>query len=98
MTLWLQLPLAPLVQYAQQLIQAGELGTITHYHGRQRVRQQPARLPLLALLGEQAGTLATDVAGIDMALMLNGPVTPTGEQSRNVICQRLIPTPVPALL
>ena len=49
---------APLVQYAQQLIQAGELGTITHYHGRfQRVRQQPARLPL-ALFGRAGlGTL-----------------------------------------
>jgi len=88
---------APLVQYAQQLIQAGELGTITHYHGRflNGYASNPHGFLSWRFLGEQGlGTLGDLMShAIDMALMLNGPVTQLVSNRETFIRQRPIPTP-----
>ena len=88
---------APLVQYAQQLIQAGELGTITHYHGRflNGYAGNPNGFLSWRFLGEQGlGTLGDLMShAIDMALMLNGPVTRLVSNRATFIRERPIQTP-----
>lgn len=88
---------APLVQYAQQLIQAGELGAITHYHGRflNGYASNPHGFLSWRFLGEQGlGTLGDLMShAIDMALMLNGPVAKLVSNRETFIRQRPIPTP-----
>lgn len=88
---------APLVQYARQLIEAGELGTITHYHGRflNGYASNPNGFLSWRFLGEQGlGTLGDLMShAIDMALMLNGPVRNLVSNRETFIRQRPIPTP-----
>jgi predicted dehydrogenase len=88
---------APLVQYAAQLIRAGELGTITHYHGRflNGYAGNPNGFLSWRFLGEQGlGTLGDLMShAIDMALMLNGPVTRLVSNRETFIRERPIPRP-----
>jgi predicted dehydrogenase len=88
---------APLVQYAKQLIEAGELGTITHYHGRflNGYASNPGGFLSWRFLGEQGlGTLGDLMShAIDMALMLNGPVRNLVSNRETFIRERPIPTP-----
>lgn len=88
---------APLVQYARQLIEAGELGTITHYHGRflNGYAGNPNGFLSWRFLGEQGlGTLGDLMShAIDMALMLNGPVTRLVSSRETFIRERPIQTP-----
>ena len=71
---------APLVLYVQELIAAGELGQITNYRGRffSMYGADPLGLLSWRFLIDQAGHGATtDIMShaVDLALMLNGPIT-----------------------
>lgn len=88
---------APLVQYAKQLIEAGELGTITHYHGRflNGYAGNPNGFLSWRFLEEQGlGTLGDLMShAIDMAHMLNGPMERLVASRETFIRERPIPTP-----
>jgi predicted dehydrogenase len=88
---------APLVQYARGLIQAGKLGTITHYHGR--FLNGYAGDPNGALswrfeLEHGLGTLADLMShAIDMAHMIAGPISSVTSDKEIFIKDRPIPQP-----
>lgn len=88
---------APMVQYAKQLIEAGELGTITHYHGRflNGYAGNPHNFLSWRFLIEQGlGTLADLMSHvIDMAHMLNGPLETLVASREIFIRERPIPEP-----
>ena len=88
---------APLVQYARQLIESGELGTITHYHGRflNGYAGNPNGFLSWRFLEEQGlGTLGDLMShAIDMAHMLNGPMERLVASRETFIKQRPIPVP-----
>jgi predicted dehydrogenase len=88
---------APMVQHARKLIVAGELGTITHYHGRflNGYAGDPMGFLSWRFEAEQGlgtlGDLASHV--IDMAHFLAGPVARLTANREVFIHERPIPTP-----
>ena len=88
---------APMVQYAKELIASGELGTITHYHGRflNGYAADPRGFLSWRFEADQGlGTLG-DLAShiIDMAHFLAGPVARLTASREVFIKERPIPTP-----
>jgi predicted dehydrogenase len=88
---------APLVQYARHLIESGELGTLTHYHGRflNGYAGNPSGfLSWRFLEAEGLGTLGDLMShAIDMAHMLAGPIHKLVASRETFIKQRPIPRP-----
>lgn len=88
---------APMVQYARQLIQAGELGTLTHYQGRflNGYAGDPRGFLSWRFEADQGlGTLGDLMSHlIDMAHMLAGPIHKLTANRETFIKQRPIPTP-----
>ncbi len=88
---------APMVQYARQIIESGELGEITHYHGRflNGYAGNPNGFLSWRFLSEQGlGTLGDLMShAIDMAYLINGPITMLVSSRETFIRQRPIPTP-----
>jgi predicted dehydrogenase len=88
---------APLVQYARQLIEAGELGKLTHYHGRFLNGYAGNPLGFLSwrfVEEEGLGTLGDLMShAIDMAHMLAGPIRRLVANRETFIKQRPIPRP-----
>ena len=88
---------APLVQYAKQLIESGELGTLTHYHGRflNGYAGNPNGFLSWRFEAEHGlGTLGDLMSHvIDMAHMLVGPVQKLVASREIFIKERPIPTP-----
>ena len=88
---------APMVQYAKQLIAAGELGEITHYHGRflNGYAGDPNGFLSWRFEADQGlgtlGDLGSHV--IDMALFLAGPVARLTANREVFIKERPIPVP-----
>lgn len=88
---------APLVLYAQELIAAGELGQITNYRGRffSMYGADPMGLLSWRFLIDQAGHGATtDILShaVDLALMLNGPITRVVGIGETFITERPLPS------
>ncbi|MCY3863793.1 MAG: Gfo/Idh/MocA family oxidoreductase [bacterium] len=88
---------APLVLYAQELIAAGELGQITNYRGRffSMYGADPMGLLSWRFLIDQAGHGATtDILShaMDLALMLNGPITRVVGIGETFIKERPLPS------
>lgn len=88
---------APMVQYAQQLIADGELGTLTHYHGRflNGYAADPLGFLSWRFEGEQGlGTLGDLMSHvIDMAHFLVGHMHRVVGSSHTFITERPIQTP-----
>ncbi|MCK6579453.1 MAG: Gfo/Idh/MocA family oxidoreductase [Anaerolineae bacterium] len=88
---------APLVQYARQLIESGELGTLTHYHGRflNGYAGNPNGFLSWRFEAEHGlGTLGDLMSHvIDMAHMLAGPIGRLTASRETFIKQRPIPQP-----
>ena len=88
---------APMVQYAKQLIEAGELGEITHYRGRflNGYAGDPNGFLSWRFLAEQGlGTLGDLMShAIDMAHLINGGIDKLVSSRETFIPQRPIPTP-----
>ncbi|HVU11191.1 MAG TPA: Gfo/Idh/MocA family oxidoreductase [Phototrophicaceae bacterium] len=88
---------APVVQYAKQIIDSGELGEITHYHGRflNGYAGDPNGFLTWRFLAEQGlGTLGDLMShAIDMAHMLNGEVDKLVSSKETFIQKRPIPQP-----
>jgi predicted dehydrogenase len=88
---------APLVQYARQLITEGQLGRITHYHGRFLNGYAADPNGFLSWRFEQEqglGTLSDLMSHvIDMAHMLAGPISRVTADKEIFIRQRPIPQP-----
>ncbi len=88
---------APLVQYARQLIEAGELGTLTHYHGRflNGYAADPLGFLSWRFVQEQGLGALGDLLShaIDMAFMLSGPIRRLVANRETFIKQRPIPQP-----
>ena len=88
---------APMVQYARRLIESGDLGTLTHYHGRflNGYAGDPLAVLSWRFLAEQGlgtlGDLGSHV--IDMAHMLAGPIDRVVSNRETFITQRPIPQP-----
>ncbi|MCY3632746.1 MAG: Gfo/Idh/MocA family oxidoreductase [bacterium] len=88
---------APLVLYAQELIAAGDLGQITNYRGRffSMYGADPLGLLSWRFLIDQAGHGATtDILShaVDLALMLNGPITRVVGTGETFIKERPLPS------
>ncbi len=88
---------APLVLYAQELIAAGELGQITNHRGRffSMYGADPMGLLSWRFLIDQAGHGATtDILShaVDLALMLNGPITRVVGIGETFIKERPLPS------
>ena len=88
---------APLVLHAQQLIAAGELGRITNYRGRffSMYGADPLGLLSWRFLIDQAGHGATtDILShaVDLAMMLNGPITRVVGTGETFITERPLPS------
>ena len=87
----------PLVQYAQQLISNGELGTLTHYHGRFLNGYAGDPNGFLSWRFEEnqgLGTLGDLMSHvIDMAHMLAGPIVKVSGNRETFIKERPIPKP-----
>ncbi|WP_420620458.1 Gfo/Idh/MocA family protein [Candidatus Poriferisocius sp.] len=88
---------APLVLYAQELIAAGELGQITNYRGRffSMYGADPMGLLSWRFLIDQAGHGATtDILShaVDLALMLNGPITRVVGIGETFVKERPLPS------
>ena len=88
---------APVVQYARQLIAAGKLGRLTHYHGRFLNGYAADPNGFLSWRFEQEyglGTLSDLLSHvIDMAHMLVGPITRVSSDKEIFIRRRPIPQP-----
>ena len=88
---------APVVQYALTLLQDGKLGQITHYHGRFLNGYAANPNGFLSWRFEQEQGLGTlgDLMShvIDMAHMLNGPITRLTSDRETFIRSRPIPQP-----
>jgi len=88
----------PVVQLAQQLIERGELGEITHYRG-QFLEGYAANPNAMLTWRFQADIAGTGVLGdmmshsIDMAHMLIGPIKQVVSQSDTFIKDRPLPVP-----
>ncbi|MCY3636868.1 MAG: Gfo/Idh/MocA family oxidoreductase [bacterium] len=88
---------APLVLYAQELIAKGELGQITNYRARffSMYGADPLGLLSWRFLIDQAGHGATtDILShaVDLALMLNGPITRVVGIGETFIRERPLPS------
>lgn len=88
----------PLVQYARQLIESGELGEITNYYGRFFAMYASDPLGMLnwRFLKEQAGTGALgDLMphAADMAQFLAGPIARVSSSKQTTIKERPLPVP-----
>ena len=88
---------APLVQYARQLIQSGELGTITNYCGRffSMYGSDPMGLLSWRFLIDEAGHgVSTDILShsVDLAHYLVGPISKVVGTGEIVIKQRPLAT------
>lgn len=87
---------APLVQYAKQLIADGELGELTHYHGRflNGYAGDPATILSWRFRAEEGlgtlGDLGSHV--IDMALFLAGPIQRVTSSRATIIPERPLPS------
>ncbi len=89
---------APLVQYAKQLIDDGVLGEITNYRGRFFSMYGSDPLGLLSWRFEFDGAgygVSSDILShsMDLAMMLNGPITEVVGQKETFIPQRPLPKP-----
>ena len=89
---------APLVLYAKQLIADGALGRITNYRGRFFTMYGSDPLGLLSWRFEQEAAgygVSSDILShaMDLAMMLNGPITEVVGLKDTVIAQRPLPTP-----
>jgi predicted dehydrogenase len=88
---------APMVQYARQLILDGELGDLTHYHGRFLAGYGSDPLGFLSwrFLGDQGLGVLGDLGShvIDMAHMLAGPVHQVVANRETFIGERPIQPP-----
>ena len=88
---------APMVQYARQLIADGELGEITHYHGRflNGYAGDPQGFLSWRFEAEHGLGTLSDLAShvIDMAHFLAGPVGRLVGNRETFITERPIPTP-----
>ena len=87
----------PLVQHARNLIEAGELGRITNYRGRffSMYGADPLGVLSWRFLLEQAGHgVSTDILShaIDLAMMVNGPITRVVGTGETFIRQRPRPS------
>ena len=87
----------PLVQHARNLITAGELGEITNYRGRffSMYGADPLGLLSWRFLLDQAGHgVSTDILShtIDLAMMLNGPITRVVGTGETFIKERPLPS------
>lgn len=87
---------APLVRYAQQLIQDGRLGEITNYRGRffSMYGSDPLGVLSWRFLVDQAGYgVTTDLMShsVDLAHMLVGPVTRVVGTTKTFISERPLP-------
>ena len=87
---------APLVQYAKQLIDSGQLGSITNYQGRffSMYGADPLGLLSWRFKLDQAGYgVSTDILShsIDLAMMLNGPIARVVGTGETFIKQRPLP-------
>ena len=87
---------APLVQYARQLIERGELGEITNYRGRFFSMYGADPLALLSWrfrLDEGGHGVSTDLLShaVDLALMLLGPITRLVGTTETFIRERPLP-------
>lgn len=87
----------PVVQYARDLIAAGRLGTITHYHGRFLNGYAGNPLGLLSWRFDEAQGLGTlgDLMShvIDMAHMLAGGIASLVAERETFIRERPLPDP-----
>ncbi|MEM7335077.1 MAG: Gfo/Idh/MocA family oxidoreductase [Chloroflexota bacterium] len=88
----------PLVQYAKNLIDSGELGEITNYYGRFFAMYASDPLGMLnwRFLKEQAGTGALgDLMphAADMAQFLVGPIQRVTSTKQTVVTERPLPVP-----
>jgi predicted dehydrogenase len=88
---------APLVQYAKQLISEGALGDITNYRGRFLCNYGADPLGLLSWRFQHDGAgygVSSDILShaIDLALMLNGPITEVVGTRRTFITERPLPS------
>ena len=88
---------SPLVLHAQQLIEAGDLGQITNYRGQffSMYGADPLGLLSWRFLIDQAGHGATtDILShaVDLAMMLNGPITKVVGTGETFITDRPLPS------
>lgn len=88
---------APMVQYARFLIENGDLGTITHYHGRflNGYAGDPQGFLSWRFLADQGLGTLSDLAShvIDMAHMLAGPIARVVANKETFITMRPIQQP-----
>ena len=88
---------APMVQYARDVIASGELGAITHYHGRFLNGYAGDALGFLSwrFLAEQGLGALADLGShvIDMAHMLAGPIERLVGNRHTFITERPIQQP-----
>jgi predicted dehydrogenase len=89
---------APLVIYARQLIESGALGQITNYRGRFFSMYGSDPMGLLSWRFEHDGAgygVSSDILShsIDLAMMLNGPITEVCGLSETFIKERPLPKP-----
>jgi len=87
---------APLVQYAKQLIDDGDLGSITNYRGRFFTMYGADPLGLLSWrfqLDQGGHGVSTDILShsMDLAMLLNGPITRVVGTGETFIRQRPLP-------
>ncbi len=88
---------APLVRYAKQLIDQGDLGTITNYRGRFFSMYGSDPLGLLSWrfqLDEAGYGVSSDILShsMDLAMMLNGPITSLVGMKETFIRERPLPS------
>ncbi len=89
---------APLVQYASHLISQGVLGDITNYRGRFFSMYGADPMGLLSWRFEHEGAgygVSTDILShsVDLAMMLNGPITSVVGMAETFIKERPLPKP-----
>jgi predicted dehydrogenase len=89
---------APLVIYAKELIQSGALGSITNYRGRFFSMYGADPMGLLSWRFEHDGAgygVSSDILShsMDLAMMLNGPITEVVGLSETFIPERPLPKP-----
>ncbi len=89
---------APLVMYARELIESGVLGDITNYRGRFFSMYGSDPMGLLSWRFEHEGAgygVSSDILShaMDLAMMLNGPITEVVGMAETFIKERPLPKP-----
>jgi predicted dehydrogenase len=89
---------APLVQYTKRLIDSGDLGAITNYRGTFFSMYGADPLGLLSWRFQKEGAgygVSSDILShtIDLAMMLNGPITQVFGTAETFIKDRPLPKP-----